>query len=253
MNRLMMFLVFAAAPTLQAQSPLVTRGAEIYKATCGVAYCHGSGGSAARAPQLAGRGFDAQYIFSTVLSGKPGTAMPAFIQQLKSEEIEAVTQYVLSLPAPAGSATVNSKTALVVLPAPAQKGRALFFDATRMSGCGKCHELEDRGTQVGPDLKSLTAAQLSDLRAGSKKRVVTVSAAEEEPFPAMVVEQSAERVRVYDISSALPVLRTFAPAQIRMTPGKAWSHAEAVRNYSDAEVEAIRGYLETLAAQSAKN
>ncbi len=251
MIRLMM--MFAVASLLQAQSPVVTRGADIYKVTCGVAYCHGSGGSAGRAPQLAGRGFDAQYVFNTVLNGKPGTAMPAFAQQLKSEEIEAVTQYILSLPAPVGAATVTPKAAAVVLPAAAQKGRQLFFDATRMSGCGKCHELEDRGTAVGPGLKSLTTAQVRDLRMGSKTRVVTVNASGEAPFPGIVVEQTAQRVRIYDISAALPVLRTFVPGQVSTTPGNAWSHDEAVRNYSDAEIDAIRGYLEWMAAQSAKN
>ena len=245
--------MFAVAALLQAQSPVVTRGADIYKVTCGVAYCHGSSGSAGRAPQLAGREFDAQFLFNTVLYGKPGTAMPAFAQQLKSEEIEAVTQYILSLPAPVGAVTVAPKAAAVVLPVAAEKGRELFFDATRMSGCGRCHELQDRGTAVGPDLKSLNAAQLGDLRAGSKTRVVTVSAAGEEPFPGIVVEQTAQKVRVYDIGAALPVLRTFAAAQVSVAPENAWSHAEAVRGYGDAEIEAIRGYLEWVAAQPPKN
>jgi mono/diheme cytochrome c family protein len=251
MIRLM--LMFAAASLLQAQNAVVTRGAEIYKVTCGVAYCHGSGGTAGRAPQLAGRAFAAQFVFSTVLNGKAGTAMPAFSQQLKSEEIEAVTQYILSLPAPAGPAAVAPKTAAVVLPAAAQKGRQLFFDATRMSGCGRCHEVEDRGTAVGPELKSLTAAQLRELRAGSKTRVATVTAAGEAPFPGIVVDQTAQTVRVFDIGAAIPVLRTFAAAQVQISPGSAWSHADAVRIYSDAEVEAIRGYLEWMAAHPVKN
>ena len=251
MIRLMM--IFAVASVLQAQNALVTRGAEIYKATCGVAYCHGSGGSAGRAPQLAGRGFAPQYVFNTVLNGKAGTAMPAFARQLISEEIEAITQYIVSLPAPADTVLTTSKPAAVVLPVVAQKGRELYFDATRMSGCGKCHELQDRGTAVGPDLKSLTAAQLRDLRSGSTTRVVTVRATEEEPFPGIVVEQTAQKARVYDIGAAVPVLRTFAASQVRIASGSAWSHAEAVRNYSDAEIEAIRGYLEWMAAQSGKN
>ena len=248
MIRLMM--IFAAAATLQAQNAVVTRGAEIYKVTCGVAYCHGSGGGAGRAPQLAGRGFDAPFVFNTVLNGKPGTAMPAFARQLKSEEIEAVTQYVLSLPAPAGAAMVAPKAAALVLPATAEQGRQLFFDATRMSGCGKCHELQDRGTAVGPDLKALTTAQLRDLRAGSKTRVVTVSAAGEDPFPGIMVEQSGPSVRVYDISAAVPVLRTFAAGQVRTTAGNAWFHTDAVRSYSDAEIETIRAYLEWNAAKN---
>lgn len=246
-----LIMLFTVASLLQAQNAVVTRGADIYKVTCGVAYCHGSAGAAGRAPQLAGRGFDAQFVFNTVLNGKAGTAMPAFSQQLKSEDIEAVTQYILSLPVPAGAAAMAPKTAVVVVPESAQKGRALFFDATRMSGCGKCHEVEDRGTAVGSDLKSLTAAQLANLRAPSKLRVVTVSATGEDPFPGIVVEQTAQRVRVYDIGTTIPVLWTIAAGQASVSPGSAWSHADAVRNYNDAEIELIRGYLEWMAA--AKN
>ena len=239
-----------AAVLLHAQSPLVQRGAEIYRTTCGVAYCHGSGGTAGRAPQLAGRGLTAQDVFGTVSYGRPGTAMPAFVQQLKSEEIEAVTQYVLSLPAPAGPATPLAAASVVVPPA-VKTGHDLFFDAVRMGGCGRCHELNEWGSPIGPDLKALTPAQIGNLRGVPRKNVVTASPVGEAPFPAIVLDQTAERVRVYDIESALPVLRYFRPAQVRITRESAWSHATAAQVYSDAELESISGYLTWLANQAA--
>jgi hypothetical protein len=129
------------------------------------------------------------------------------------------------------------------LPPAARKGRALFFDAVRMSGCGKRHELDDRGSPVGPDLRALAPAQISNLRPASRTRVVTASVVDEDPFPAAIIEQTPERIRVYDLNALLPVLRTFQPAQVRITPGNSWSHASAVQNYSDADLEVVSGYL----------
>jgi mono/diheme cytochrome c family protein len=241
MIRLAMIL---AAPTLlHAQSPLVKSGAEVFRTTCGVAYCHGAEGTAGRAPRLAGRAFSAQELFGLVLGGRPGTGMPGFSQQLKTEDIEAVTQYVLSLSGSAGVGGASPKPAGKELALEAQKGRALFFDAVRMGGCGKCHELDDRGSPVGPDLRALAPAQFGNLRTASRTRVVTASPVGEGPFPAVQAEQTPEYIRVYDLSSPLPVLRTFPPTQVRLAPGNAWSHATAVQSYSDADLEAISGYL----------
>ena len=208
-----------------------------------MAYCHGAEGTAGRAPQLAGRAFVPGDLFDLILSGRPGTSMPGFSQQLKSEDIEAVTQYVLSLSGPAAVEAASPKPSIRELPHSTQKGRALFFDAVRMGGCGKCHELDDRGSPVGPELSALAPSQLHNLRAASRTRVVTATPVDEAPFPAIVVEQTPERIRVYDLNSLLPVLRTFQPAKVRITPGSAWSHATAVQNYSETDLEAIFGYL----------
>jgi mono/diheme cytochrome c family protein len=236
-------VILAAPAFLQAQSPLVKRGAEIFRSTCAVAYCHGAEGTAGRAPRLAGRAFNPGDLFELILSGKPGTGMPGFSQQLKSEDIEAVTQYVLSLPGPSGAGTASPKPVREQLPPRVQMGRALFFDAVRMGGCGKCHELDDRGSPVGPDLRAVDPAQFGNLRARSHSRVVTARPLDEDPFPALVSEQTPERIRLYDLSSPLPVLRTFQPAQVRITPGSTWLHATAVASYSDTDLEAISDYL----------
>jgi mono/diheme cytochrome c family protein len=148
-------VALAASALLHAQSPLVKSGAEIFRMTCSVAYCHGAEGTAGPAPQLAGRVFNPELLFRVILRGKPGTGMPGVSQQLKSEDIEAVTQYLLSLSGPARVGNSSPKPAGTELPPAAKKGRALFFDVVRMGGCGKCHELDDRGSPVGPDLRAL--------------------------------------------------------------------------------------------------
>jgi len=231
-------ILAAASALLHAQSALVKRGAEIFGATCAGAYCHGVEASGGRAPQLAGRAFAARTLFGVILNGRAAAGMPGFSQQLKSEDIEAVTQYVLSL-----SGSAPAKPSGPVPPPEAERGRALFFDAARLGGCGRCHELDSLGSPVGPDLRALAPGQLRNLRAASGARVVTARPVDEDPFPALVAEQTSERVRMYDLGAPLPVLRTFRPAQVRIMPGKAWSHASAAQTYSDAELEAISGYL----------
>ena len=241
-------LVLVAPALLSAQSPQVKRGAEVFRTTCGNGYCHGAEGAAGRAPKLAGRSFSAGDVFQVVLEGKPGTGMPGFSQQLKSEDIEAVTQYILSLSAAGGAGAASSKTPAQVIPPAAKKGKALFFDAVRMGGCGKCHELEDRGSPVGPDLKALSSAQVANLRSASHTRAITASPVNEDPFPAVAAEQTPEKIQVFDLSSPLPVLRTFQSEQVRIAQGSSWSHATAVQSYSDADLAAISSYLKWLAS-----
>jgi mono/diheme cytochrome c family protein len=120
-------VILTAAAVLHAQHPLVKRGAEIFRTTCAVAYCHGSEGTAGRAPQLAGRALNRRDVSGVILSGKPGGSMPGFSRQLKSEDLEAVTEYVLSLSRPAGAAAASAQPSGTELSPAAERGRALFF------------------------------------------------------------------------------------------------------------------------------
>ena len=59
----------------------------------------------------------------------------------------------------------------------------------------------------------------------------------------MVVEKTAAKLRVYDLSERLPVLRSFQAANVSVAPGSSWRHANAVSLYKDSELEAIVQYL----------
>lgn len=242
--RWLVWIAGVAAPTLlHAQTQALKRGAEVFRTTCAGAYCHGSEGAAGRAPRLAGRNFNPRSLFNIVQRGKPGTGMPAFSQKLKTEDIQAVSAYVLSLSSSAEAGAATEKPAVREMPPSAAKGRALFFDAVRMGGCGKCHELEDRGSPVATDLAALAPEHFRNLRDPASKSVVTASPSGEDAFPALVAEQTPERIRVYDLSSALPVLRTIRASDVRITPGSKWSHATAVETYSETDLAAISSYL----------
>ncbi len=238
-----LLLLLVASPVC-AQDALVARGEKVFQTSCSVPYCHGPNGTAGRAPRLAGHSFTARELSNTVANGIADKGMPAFGAQLPVEDLRAVVSYVMSLggttPAPASAA------APARMPADAETGKELFFDAVRMGGCGRCHELERRGSKVAADLKSAPAS--SDLRSVEVRHLMTAQPAGEGAFPALVTEQSARRVRVFDLSSPLPVLRTFAPDAVKLTPGGSWEHREAVRDYSDTELQEIAKYLQWIAA-----
>jgi mono/diheme cytochrome c family protein len=228
-----LWIALIAAPVF-AQDPRIARGEKVFSTSCSVPYCHGPNGTTGRAPKLAGHGFTISVLTNTVSNGIANKGMPAFKAQLSADDLEAVIGYVMSL-----RGNLSTESATPVRAVAPVAGKALFFDATRMGGCSRCHELEKRGSPVVPEIKNVA----TDLRSVEATHIVTVSAAGETAFPGLVIEQSEKRVRVYDLSSQLPVLRTFAPNAIKMTPGSTWKHRDAVAGYSDAELRQIAVYL----------
>jgi mono/diheme cytochrome c family protein len=239
--------LFALPALAAAADDVVTRGAAVYQASCAVPYCHGPEGKAGRAPALAGRGLAAPAIAAIALRGIPNTSMPGFGGRLKAEEIEGVAAYLVSLggSAPAAPAAAAGSR----LPAAVEEGRALFFDAARTGACGSCHEVRQRGVPVSLGLNDLRKARLVDPRTIDTPAVVTVQPESEAAFPAVVAEQSASRLRVYDLSSRLPVLRTLAADKAKVSPGSSWRHSTPASLYTAAELESILGFLRWAAAQ----
>src|ERR1051325_195987 len=222
------------------------RGAAIYRTTCAVAYCHSIDGKPGRAPGFVGRKLEPASIAMTVSRGIPNTSMPAFGSALQPADIEAVVVYVMSF-AGAASAPASS-SAPMKLPPEIERGRVLFFDPGRMGSCGYCHEVAGRGAPVSLALHDLRTAQL-DLKSVRTAAGVTAQPAGEEPFPALVAERSPLLIRVYDLSSRLPVLRTFAPSDVKLVDGSSWRHPAATDIYSRAELDEIERYLKWMAAR----
>jgi mono/diheme cytochrome c family protein len=226
-----------------AQDARAALGEKVFATNCSVPYCHGPNGTTGRAPKLVGHTFTVQALTNTVSNGIANKGMPAFRAQLSPDDLDAVIGYVMTLhggsPAPANAA---APVRTVAAEAP---GKVLFFDAVRMGGCSRCHELDRRGSPAAPDIKTLPP----NLRTIDATRTVTVLAPGEPPFPAFVREQSEKRVLVYDLSSLLPVLRTFAGGAVKVTAGSTWKHQDAVREYSDAELRDIARYLQSVIAK----
>jgi mono/diheme cytochrome c family protein len=232
---------FLIAATLRAQDGAVRRGEQLYRTNCATPYCHGPEGAAGRAPRLAGHHYNLNGMFKVITWGIPGTGMPEFTTRLKTEEIADLVAYVMTM---GGGAAAPVPATPPRVPTPeARQGRALFFDSARTGACGSCHELEGWGVRVGPDL---AASRIPDLRSIATTHVMTARPrGGEPPFPALLVERTNSRVRVYDLTAPIPVLRTFAASQIGLDPG-AWRHDQVLRLYTSRELELILAYLRSL-------
>ncbi|MBE0577315.1 MAG: c-type cytochrome [Desulfuromonadales bacterium] len=96
----------AATPATAVSTPASTPAATTESATDGQALfakhcagCHGAEGKGAFGPDLSGDykyGKTAMAVQESITSGRPDN-MPAFEEKLTPEEIEAVTDYILSL------------------------------------------------------------------------------------------------------------------------------------------------------------
>lgn len=237
------FLLVLAAASVLAQDGAAERGAQLYRANCAVPYCHGPDGAAGRAPRLIGHNYSLNGMFKVISWGIPGTGMPEFTSRLKTREIDDLVAFLMTLrggPAPAAARPLTTPRALT---GDVKAGRDLFFDAARTGACRSCHELDGWGVPVGPDLAAAATERFADLREVPADRVVTARPAGERPFPALVVERTEARVRVYDLTGPLPVLRTFATSRLTMDANSSWRHEQAARIYTNGELETIARYL----------
>jgi mono/diheme cytochrome c family protein len=234
-------LLILAATSAFAQDGGAERGAQLYRANCAVPYCHGPDGTAGRAPRLIGHNYSLNGMFKVISWGIPGTGMPEFTSRLKTREIDDLVAFLMTLRGgPAAPAPVAPPRPLT---ADAKAGRALFFDAARTGACGSCHELDGWGVPVGPDLAATQPGKSADLREVTTHRVVTAHPEGERPFPALVVERGDARVRIYDLTGPLPVLRSFAASQLTLDADSSWRHEQATRIYTNGELETIARYL----------
>ncbi|MBK5291921.1 MAG: c-type cytochrome [Acidobacteriia bacterium] len=224
-------------------------GAKIFRQSCSVGYCHGSGGTAGRAPKLIGRVYQHEFVMKVTRDGIPNTGMPGWKERLKPAELDAVVAYVVRISggvlpagAPASAAGAATAVAAVEMSKEAQLGKALFFDAVRGTRCSTCHALEGMGTPAGPNL----AAAFYDGKAMREGKPATVRQARTpggDSFPSLVVEQTDATMKIYDLTLPPPVLRTFVKGQVSFSGGSDWRHAKSVSHYSDAEMGLIEAYL----------
>ena len=161
-------------------------------------------------------------MYKVITWGIPGTGMPEFTTRLKTEEIAALVAYAMTLRGAASSASTPAPVAPPRTPPPdAKAGRALFFDASRMGACGTCHELDGWGVPAGPDIAASPRERLADLRRVPRSRVRTARpAGGEAGFPALLVENTEARVRVYGITGPLPCY--FRAGANRLSPNTSW-------------------------------
>jgi putative heme-binding domain-containing protein len=254
----------AQAPSVNLQdASLIARGNDLFAKSCAVGYCHGSEGRASRGPQLRDRAWDPRRVHAITRDGVPGTSMPPWGALLSDNDIWAVTAYVMSLSSTkldAAEAVIELEAAAQpgqVRSADAQKGRDLFFDLTNQKRCAVCHQLGSNGTAVGPDLaagaRSKSAQQLlrdivepgASVAPGYEQIAVATNDAEQ--VAGIRKDETKEYVRLYDMSSIPPPLRTIYREQIHAinTAKKSAMPPDYGRLYSKEELKAIVAYLKS--------
>ncbi len=157
------FLLFAQQDVPEAQknpfannAGAVEAGHKVFDAAC--QGCHGNAAAGTdRAPSLrAGslkHGNADGEIFQNIRAGIRGTAMPSFAQ-LSADEIWQAVSYIRSLGGP--------PTAPETVSGNAAHGRQLFEGSAK---CLDCHQVNGRGTPLGPDLSSAGSTPADQLQA----------------------------------------------------------------------------------------
>jgi mono/diheme cytochrome c family protein len=215
-----------------AQQPELA-GAKVFATSCAVGYCHGADGAANRGPRLRGREFDRAYVERVVHKGIPNSAMPGFEGRLKPGELAAVIAYVMHISGEKHQAAPSSITSEPAEPARVMSpAEALFFDATREVRCATCHELGGRGVKIAP--------------MDAKDKVKRVKLRDGDSFPALIVSDTSEALRVYDLTVPPPVLRTLDRMQVaEIGKEELWNHSQVTRKYTQPEVDQVNEFLGT--------
>ena len=242
---------------------LISRGNDLFARTCAVGYCHGSEGRASRGPQLRDRDWDPRRLHAVTRDGVPGTTMPAWSSILSGQDIWAVTAYIMTL----SSTKLDDEAAVIELgattqqaearSAEAQQGHDLFFDLTNQKRCAVCHRLGSKGAAVGPDLAAAaqrkSAQELlrdivepgASLALGYQQTSIATNDAER--VAGIKKEETTEYIKLYDMSSIPPPLRTIYREQIHATNSAKRSSmpADYGRLHSPEELKAIVAYLKS--------
>ncbi len=239
-----------------ADPAAVAKGEAIFAQSCSVGYCHGVGGSAGRGPRLRGRGFDRTYLVNVTRDGVPKSAMPGWKDRLSGGEIDSVVSYIMSLASATDAAPANpmppgvGPAAVNAFKGPAQAGRghAAFFDAQKQPRCATCHALGGRGIAAGPDLSkaaSMTPKQLgAAIQATSSNHTSIVKLKNGESFPALQTGSEGGIVKLYDLTSPPPVLRSVLREEIgSIAKETGWSHGAVSKEYTAAQLADIVSYI----------
>src|SRR5262245_19490497 len=240
------FILFFVPAIALAQDPNVLKqGQEVFSKSCASGYCHGASGVGGGAPRIVARGFEQAYITNTITRGIPTTGMQAFAGTLSQTELNAVVAYVARLngivspTSPAVSAQASSAPALS---ADAARGRQLFSDAAKSFGrCSTCHEVNGIGIPVAAPTATIPG-NVAALRALATPRIATATVYGE-TMPILMLSNRSQSVLFYDLTATPPVLRTEAPAAVRLREGSDWRHSSVIGSYSDQELSSILEYL----------
>jgi len=139
--------------------------------------------------------------------------------------------------------------------AQAQRGRELFQKSPKGTACGTCHTMDDVGTAVGPDLRTMASlatprALVSIIRMTITQNVQDVKTSAGN-FPGIQKQKEGEEIEIWDLSQTPPVLRKLASKDVlSMTRDDKWKHPPTSAGYTSQELADIIGFLKWAATGS---
>lgn len=134
-------------------------------------------------------------------------------------------------------------------PAQVGRGRKIFFESEAAgTRCGSCHAIEKKGTPAGPDLGRLAmlaprAIKMAVLST-STQYVVIAKLKSGSSFPVMKASEEGAEVKLFDLSTNPPELKTFAKSDIdNYQPNATWKHPPESTRLTAAQLADVIAFL----------
>lgn len=220
----------------------VAAGRKLFDESCQI--CHGGDARGGRGPALASgeflHGSEDPQIFQNIREGIVGTQMPGF--EMLSNEIWQLVSYLRSL---SGTATREN------VPGDPSAGEKIFFGK---GACTGCHQVNGRGSRLGPELSSIgrwTAQSLREIiidpnrREGRERNVVIVKTPDGREVRGLRRNEDTFSLQLMDGAEQFHLFEKKDLTSVRYEE-KSLMPDDYARRLSTAEIDNLVAYLKTL-------
>src|SRR6266581_9317498 len=220
----------------------IVAGKKLYEEACQI--CHGGDARGGRGPALAAGDFlngseDGQ-IYQNIHEGIAGTQMPAF--EMLPNEIWQLVSYIRSL---------SGAVAREEVPGDAAAGESIFFGK---GGCTACHQINGRGSRLGPDLSSIGRWRSQTLREtilnpnqreGRERNVVVAKTRDGREIRGLRRNEDSFSLQMMDAAGQFHLFEKKSLAEVRYEE-KSLMPDDYGRRLSASEMDNLVAYLKTL-------
>jgi putative heme-binding domain-containing protein len=131
-------------------------------------------------------------------------------------------------------------------PEAAKRGRAMFFEEGPR--CGRCHQAEQRGNKIGPDVTRLARLHPRALRgailATATEYVNQVELRNGSRFPAIKSEEDENNITFFDLTTEPAALKTIPKSTIRIIRNNgAWKHPPTSMGLTDEQLADLMSFI----------
>jgi cytochrome c2 len=137
--------------------------------------------------------------------------------------------------------------------AQAKRGHELYLHSPKGIACATCHQVDEEGTAIGPNLKDIASVVGPHGLAGTIQMSMTAYVQEvktkDATFPGIQKQKDGDTIQLWDLSKNPPVLMTLDAKEIKsMKSNEKWKHPPTTADYSDQELADIVAFLKWAAS-----